>query len=237
MSEGDASEIDVQASNDPTPQPQPPAPAPPPPPVAPPPPPAATPPPAVSDAEGAGPQEAFAAAGGDGAAIDPGNERELWCGRTSWKHFYGNGVVWGVAVVVLLIAGVWLRSKAAFLQGSGFWWGMATLIILPGAYLFLRCAIQIYGVRYRLTTQRIFVEKGILSRTTDQTELVRVDDVRVKQGIADRIFGCGDVEVMSTDASDASLAMVGVETPDRIAEHVRQHMRILRKKSLFVENL
>ena len=64
-----------------------------------------------------------------------------------------------------------------------------------------------------------------------------MDDVRVTQGLVDRIVGCGTVEVISTDMSDARLNLVGVADPDKIAEHIRQCMRTLRKKSLFVENL
>ena len=48
----------------------------------------------VAAAEGTAPAQAFAAAGGDGAAIEPGEERELWAGRTSWKHFYGKWALW-----------------------------------------------------------------------------------------------------------------------------------------------
>ena len=191
------------------------------------------------EAEGAAPIEAFAAAGGDGAGMKPADERELWTGRTSWKHYYGKGILWAVSVVVLLIISLLASGKIWQEEGrpGWFWYILAVLILGSGAFLWVKFAWRIYSVRYRLTTQRLFVERGILSRTTDQNELIRVDDVSVKQGFVDRFVNAGDVQILSTDVSDQALTLVGIEGPDQIAEHIRQNMRRLRQKSLFVENL
>lgn len=186
------------------------------------------------------PAQAFAAAGGDGAEIPPSEEREIWAARTSWKHFYGKWAAWASVMIVLAVGAILVRGRWTWLQDKGTIWtlgAMSVVILGSGAVLWAKFAIQVYSVYYRLTTQRLFVSRGILSRTTDQTELIRVDDVRVTQRLVDRIVGCGTVEVISTDVSDAKLSLVGVAGPDKIAEHVRQQMRVLRKKSLFVENL
>jgi len=100
-----------------------------------------------------------------------------------------------------------------------------------------RVAWRILQKGYRLTSERLFIEIGVLSRTVDQTELVRVDDVRVHQSLMDRVFGLGSVEVVSTDATDRNVMIEGIADPDRVAEMVRENMRSLRRKSLFVENL
>lgn len=186
------------------------------------------------------PAQAFAAAGGDGAEIPPSEEREIWAARTSWKHFYGQWAAWASVMILVILLGVWVRDQIEWFRTGGIFrlLGVLAVIVLgSGAVLWAKFAIQVYSVYYRLTTQRLFVSRGILSRTTDQTELIRVDDVRVTQRLVDRIVGCGTVEVISTDVSDAKLSLVGVAGPDKIAEHVRQQMRVLRKKSLFVENL
>ena len=191
-------------------------------------------PPPADPGEGTTPTEAFAAAGGDGAAIPPSEEREIWAARTSWKHFYGKWAAWALVMILVILVGVWVRGQMEWLKLVGV---LAVIVLGSGAVLWAKFAIQVYSVYYRLTTQRLFIGRGILSRTTDQTELIRVDDVRVQQGLVDRIVNCGTVEVISTDVSDAKLTLVGVADPDKIAEHIRQHMRALRKKSLFVENL
>lgn len=190
--------------------------------------------------EGATPAEALAATGGDGAEIPPSEEREIWAARTSWKHFYGRWAAWAAVMIVLVVGAILIRGRWTWLDDKGTIWilgAMSVVILGSGAVLWVRFAIKIFSVHYRLTSQRLFVGRGILSRTTDQTELIRVDDVRVKQGLIDRIVDCGTVEVVSTDVSDAMMPLIGIAGPDKIAEHIRQNMRALRKKSLFIENL
>jgi membrane protein YdbS with pleckstrin-like domain len=171
-------------------------------------------------------------------AVDPrealGEEKELWQGRMSWKRFVGSAALWVVGTVVLIW--LWLKLR----QQWGPWLGKAVwlLIVAAAGVLFVRAAIKVYGRRYRLTSQRMFIERGILGRTTDQTELIRVDDVRTYQSLTDRIFGLGDVELISTDATEPNSKAEGIAGPHEVAEYVRSYTRALRtKRSLFVEHL
>jgi hypothetical protein len=156
---------------------------------------------------------------GDGATLDPADERTIWVGRTDWKYFFGT-----VFLGFIVVAGIWGLIL-------GLWRGTASYETAKWV------GVVITGLAILLTGQRIFVERGVLSRTTDQTELIRVDDVRVKQSLWDRIFGLGSIEILSTDTTHGSLIIQGVEKPHEIAEHIRGNMRKLRSKSLFVEHL
>jgi uncharacterized membrane protein YdbT with pleckstrin-like domain len=93
------------------------------------------------------------------------------------------------------------------------------------------------STRYRLTNQRIFIDRGILSQAIDQTELIRVDDVRVFKSFVDRVMGLGTVELLTTDSTEKKVIIEGIGEPDRVAETVRTHMKRLRKKAMFVESL
>ncbi|GMU37890.1 MAG: hypothetical protein AMXMBFR22_20810 [Phycisphaerae bacterium] len=161
-------------------------------------------------------------------------ETPIWSGRTHWKYFLPGVSLW----VVGMLAVSWLLLKA-FSSAESTWVGtLLTVLWLGGAVVvFGRIAIRIIGQRYRLTTQRLFIEKGILSQTIDQTELLRVDDVRLHRTVVDRMFGLGTVEVMSTDSTNPRIRIVGIAAPDTVAEHIRMNMRVMRKKALFVENL
>ena len=108
---------------------------------------------------------------------------------------------------------------------------LTTIFVLGGLF------IRIWQTHYRLTSQRLFIERGILSRTMDQTELIRVDDVRMQQSFVNRIFNIGTVLLMTTDVTDRAVAITGIKDPIRVTELIRQQMRTLRGKSLFVENL
>lgn len=171
------------------------------------------------------------------AGRDIGPESDLWTGRTHWKHFAGFliriffiNVAGGIAMQQAVVRGVFADSGTA-------WWMVSGLAAASLLYILLRVGLAILDERYRLTSQRLFIERGILSQTVDQLELVRVDDVRISKTFLNRIFGTGTVEVMTTDASDRKISLVGVAGPEDVAEAIRTHVRVSRQRSLYVENI
>ncbi|MBI5288248.1 MAG: PH domain-containing protein, partial [Chloroflexi bacterium] len=143
-------------------------------------------------------------------------------------------ILWGIGTSVV----TWLLLLAKGDGGGSAWsWVIALVWLVGGLFVLGRMVARILGHRYRLTTQRLFIEKGILSQTIDQTELIRVDDVRVHKSVLDRVFGLGTVEIASSDATNPSVRIVGVAGPEAVAEHVRANMRIMRKRAVFVENV
>jgi uncharacterized membrane protein YdbT with pleckstrin-like domain len=50
---------------------------------------------------------------------------------------------------------------------------------------------------YELTTRRLRLRKGILSRTGRDFPLIRISDVSFEQGVLDRLLGCGRLVVES----------------------------------------
>lgn len=167
---------------------------------------------------------------------DPAMEKEVWEGRPSWRAFYGTWLLWLVAVIVVIV----LVYKSTAPATSGWNLRDATWLIAlaSGIAIFVRQFLVIYGQHYRLTTQRLFMNHGILSRVTDQLELVRVEDVRLRQGIVDRLVNTGRVEIISSDQTDHDLTLESVADPAQVAEHVRRNVRGARGKgSLFVENV
>ncbi len=164
-------------------------------------------------------------------------ESDLWIGRTHWKHFAGRIAALGGFLVFLLAGIIWATPRMDWLTGWTAFWivlvvgGLSSGVILGGV------AYKVFSQRFRVTTQRLFIERGILSQTIDQTELIRVDDVRIHKSILDRTFGLGSIEVVSTDSTEQQVRIEGICDPDRVAESIRTQMRAMRKKSLFIESI
>ena len=175
--------------------------------------------------------------GGEEASVAAESERDLWVGRTDWRHFSGRLAVFAVGNLLLGILIGWATTSVEWLT---FWpsFGVVVLVlVVSGVVIVGPVVLTVIGSRYRVTTERLFVERGILSQTIDQMELIRIDDVRLHRTLLDRIFGLGTVKVLSTDATDKEIVIEGISQPEKVAEVMRDRMRKMRKKSLFIENL
>lgn len=164
---------------------------------------------------------------------DPALEKQVWQGRPAWRAYYGIWLIWFLGS----LAGLYFAHKGT--EKASIWRTVLWVLIgASAAALFVREALVIWGQRYRLTTQRLFLHRGILTQVTDQLELVRVEDVRLRQGIIDRLVNTGNIEIISSDQTDDRLVLQSVSTPAEVAEHVRRNVRAARGKgSLFVENV
>jgi len=184
------------------------------------------------------PSSRLAPEAGAAATAQPGPpETELWTGRTSWKHYAGRVSLWIVANVLFAALIGWLASARKWFELPGVIWIVLGGVFVSGLIFIIPVFLRIISRRYRLTSQRLFIERGILSQTIDQTELIRVDDVRLEKTLIDRVFGLGTVSLLSTDVSDRLVVIEGIDNAEKVAEAVRTNMRTQRGKALFVENL
>jgi membrane protein YdbS with pleckstrin-like domain len=160
-------------------------------------------------------------------------ENELWTGGYSPKAMYGQWIAAALATIAGLIA-VLLLS----LEGAIGWWifGVGALVIWGG--LLLTLAYRRVSVKYRLTSQRLFHEQGILRRVTDRIELIDVDDVTLEQGLMERLFGVGTVRVSSTDRTTPELLMPGIDDVQTVADTIDQARRTERqRRGVFIESV
>ena len=184
------------------------------------------------------PSSRLAPEAGAAATAQPATpETELWTGRTSWKHYAGRVSLWVVANVLFAALIGWLASAKKWFELSGVIYTVLGGVLVSALIFIIPVFLRIISRRYRLTSQRLFIERGILSQTIDQTELIRVDDVRVEKTLIDRVFGLGTVSLLSTDVSDRLVVIEGIDNAEKVAEAVRTNMRAQRGKALFVENL
>jgi membrane protein YdbS with pleckstrin-like domain len=164
---------------------------------------------------------------------DPKEEQQVWQGRPAWRSYYGHWAAWAIfGAVTLGAAYKWTDadSMAVFLAWA--------FVLGAGVALLVREALVVLSLRYRLTTQRLFVHRGILSRVTDQMELMRVDDVRLHQTVVDRLVNTGSVEIHSSDETDEVIVLQSVSSPAEVAEALRLHVRGIRSKgALMIEQI
>jgi uncharacterized membrane protein YdbT with pleckstrin-like domain len=90
--------------------------------------------------------------------------------------------------------------------------------------------IETHAIRWVLTTERLQVIRGILSRSTEEVELTRVRDVSYEQSLPQRALGIGTIHVIGTDATTPVVELHDVEEPESVKEMIRQAVRDQRRR-------
>ena len=86
-------------------------------------------------------------------------------------------------------------------------------------------ALQRYSTFYVVSTQRLSVRQGILSRREQTARFERIQNVSVSQTLLDRMLRVGSVQfdTAGTDTSDSNLDFAGISDPQELVRIVAQH--------------
>ena len=68
------------------------------------------------------------------------------------------------------------------------------------------------GRHYRITTQRVVVERGVLSKKLDQIDLYRINDYVVERPFGQRLLGTGNLIIEALDKTTPELRIDGLAT-------------------------
>ena len=146
--------------------------------------------------------------------LHPGEEI-VFEGRPVWRSilsFYLTGLV-GAAVVGVIV-GIAVSATAGVLA----WLVLFALVVLVGF-------IRRVETRYTITNQRLRIQKGILSKSVQQTRIERVQNVNTNQTFVSRLLRVGTVDFDTAGTDDSDFTFVGVGSPHRVVEAVDRAQR------------
>ena len=109
-------------------------------------------------------------------------------------------------------------------------WGVLLAPVGIGLILLARAWYLVASTRYRLTSQRLFAQTGLIAKNLEEVELFRVKDVTLSQGVLDRLLGVGTVTVLSTDDTAPELDLAGIRDPLAAKEALRTAFRAARQR-------
>jgi uncharacterized membrane protein YdbT with pleckstrin-like domain len=146
--------------------------------------------------------------------LHPG-ERVVFEGHPSWRavlSFYIGGVAGAVAiaVVVALLTSVWVGILA----------GAVLVAAVLGFGLVKRTATT-----YLVSTQRLYIRRGLLSKRVQQTRIDRVQNVNTEQSLRERMLRVGTVDVDTAGTDDSEFKFVGIASPDAVVNAVDRAQR------------
>ncbi len=68
------------------------------------------------------------------------------------------------------------------------------------------------GTRYKVTTQRIVIDRGIFSKTMEQLDLYRINDFTVDRPFGQRLLGTGNIRLVTFDKTTPVVELEALKT-------------------------
>jgi uncharacterized membrane protein YdbT with pleckstrin-like domain len=90
-----------------------------------------------------------------------------------------------------------------------------------GLLLFLIRFLKTRYTKFEITDERIIEQIGVFSRTTDETELYRVKDIRLEEPFLLRIFSLSNIIIMTSDKTSPLITIKGVKNEKKITDYLR----------------
>ena len=152
--------------------------------------------------------------------LHPGEE-VLFDGHPSWRAtlgFYVLGFV--LAVGAGVIAGV----------AGGTTLGVIVLLVALAIVLVVGLVRRL-GTHYLVTTERLRIRRGILSRRVQQTQLERVQNVNTDQSFFERILQIGTVDFDTAGTEDSDFTFRGIADPEQVVGAVDRAQRLAAGRS------
>ena len=128
---------------------------------------------------------------------------------------------------LLIAIGVGIVLVWQHLHGSPVRYAAFALLLIP-LVIFLIKWIALKFLTYEITSERIKITKGILSKRTDELELYRVKDTSLIEPLALRMFGAGNILVITSDAGTPQLELKGIPGAKDIREKLRESVEECR---------
>jgi uncharacterized membrane protein YdbT with pleckstrin-like domain len=146
--------------------------------------------------------------------LHPG-EQVVFEGHPSWRgllSFYIGGAV-GAAVVGVVVG---LISS----------WALGVLVgaALVGVMIVVGLVVRM-GTTYLVSTQRLYIRRGVLSKREQQTRIDRVQNVNTQQSLRDRLLRVGTVDFDTAGTDDSEFRFVGIADPGEVVNAVDRAQR------------
>ena len=104
--------------------------------------------------------------------------------------------------------------------------------VLLGLMLFLIPAFYHFKqklVRYTLTDSKLEIDTGLVSRTTRNVPIRRIQDVTVSASVLQRLLGFGDIVIDNASDLGGKAVLKNINSPKHYADLLLKQMRMLER--------
>ncbi|MFZ0744897.1 MAG: PH domain-containing protein [Terracidiphilus sp.] len=154
------------------------------------------------------------------AAREVESERDLFVGHPAMIYSIGQLLPFLVLIAVAIAAGYAMAqgyiedSNQNIMYAVLFFFAVFTVI----CFSFYSKSRRVF---YRITTQRIKLERGLLSKVQESLELFRIDHFELRKPLGMRLLGQASLHLFSSDAELENFSVYGVPDLESLADTLR----------------
>lgn len=155
-----------------------------------------------------------------------GAEEEFFHGHPSWRSildFYFKGIV------MIVIAGA-LAGLITRVAGHKVSIPVVAAVVAAGlALTLLGGLVRRLRTTYTITSRRLTIHVGLLSREMHECRLERVQNVNATQSVLERMLAIGTVDFDTAASAEYDFTFRGVESPQQIVRTVDRALQALQE--------
>ena len=144
------------------------------------------------------------------------DETMIWEGHPTWRAMLSFHIKWFAITLLLFALLVGIDWIGLDLPASG----IGFVLVVGIALTVLAGWLQRFFTQYMITTKRLHIRRGLLSKTESSTNVDRIQNITVTQSPVDRIMRVGTID-FDTAGEDANrFAFRGVNDPQDLRERI-----------------
>jgi membrane protein YdbS with pleckstrin-like domain len=104
--------------------------------------------------------------------------------------------------------------------------GEHTLAFVPPgaiALIFIIWWLKCRNTRLTITRRKVTLRRGILSKALNEVRLVDIRNIRIVQGLLQRVLGVGAVGISTSGQADIEIEVRGIPNPGRVREIIDRY--------------
>jgi len=155
------------------------------------------------------------------AAKEVEAERDLFVGHPALIYTVGQLTPFLIVAVITAAIG-YAMEKGYIGQSSEYTLYLSLFFLVACALICIVYYTRSRRIFYRITTQRIKLERGILSKVQESLELFRIDHFELRKPLGSRLLGQSSLHIFSTDAELENFSIYGVPQLEALADELRE---------------
>jgi len=154
-------------------------------------------------------------------------EKPYWYGRRSFKSVLGS-TIFGL---ILLFLGLLMLAVGGFIVIIGF------ILTIIAIILLLRAVLAVVSSEYFISSHRVYVKYGIISRRIFEIRNEWITSTEIRQGLMGRMLNYGDIIISVPGHYLGTVAMFGVSDPLHVKAVIDDVLRRFREALKIQEEL